>query len=78
MKFDYHDYWKHENNVDAFFKVVNVASDDDGETAKLHGHWFVQGTEGYWEASHQECIFISPEHYDKWHAYKPKGDRRLI
>lgn len=72
MKFDMHQYWKHERCRDVFFSVRQAVFDDDGRNAILRGCWLTQGVE-VWLFTVEDRIKITPENYGKWHPYVPKG-----
>lgn len=76
MKFDMHKFWKHQDCKDVFISVRSVAFDDDGRNAIVWAPWFIQGTSGYWSATLEDRIKITPEHYDKWKPYEPVGKYR--
>lgn len=76
MKFDGHDYWKHDNCTDVFISVNSVAFDDDGRNAVLWVTWCTQGIFNWWFTVTGRII-IRPEHYDRWKRYEPKGDPKL-
>lgn len=78
MKFDMHEFWKHENCSDVFFKPKSVVFDDDGRNAILHGHWLTQGYETWFFAPVPTArIKITPEQYPKWKPYTPIGHIKL-
>jgi len=77
MKFDRHEYWKHENGMDCFIKIIGVAFDDNGKDAIVNACWMTQGRECFWFASPSHRIKIDPDNYDKWHPYEPIGKLKL-
>jgi hypothetical protein len=74
MKFDMHRFWRHENFRDVFFEPTTVSFDDDGRNAILHGKWLTQGS-GRWFYTPvlTARIKITPEQYNSWKAYTPRG-----
>lgn len=83
MKFEDYSFWKHENGKDAFL-CVHHAIQDDGKTAVLTAEWLAQGVDHYWTCPIPEqedgrinptvvTITVTPEHYDKWKPYAPRG-----
>ena len=73
MKFDTHEYWKHDNCTDVFFKPTDFS--DNGENIVLSGYWLTQGVHSYWFTIY-DMIQITPENYAKWHPYRPQGSVR--
>lgn len=76
MKFDMHLYWKHEKCKDVFFCASKVRFDDDCVNVILSGTWCTQGTAGWW-FTEDDKIKVTPEQYDLWKKYTPKGRVRL-
>lgn len=72
MKFDNHKYWKHEDCMDVFISVNSIPFDDDGRHAILSVTWCVQGTASWWTCEVGRAK-ITPENYEKWRPYEPKG-----
>ncbi len=76
-KFESSIYWKHNNCMDVFFYIISVKK-DNGIEATLQGYWMIQGTVGYWTASHRDRINIGPKQYHNWRQYEPSGDERHV
>lgn len=78
MKFDQHEFWKHESCTDVFFKPSKIIFDDNGRDAILVGHWLTQGFERWFFAPiHTARIKITPKNYSKWKPYLPVGRIQL-
>lgn len=78
MKFDTHDYWKHDRNQDVFLKVSFTMQPGDGRGGVvLQASWMIQGTTEWWRASKSVPIWVKPDEIEHWHPYEPKGPRRL-
>lgn len=71
MKFDMHQYWKHQNCMDVFILIHSIVQ-DTGKVAILNVQWMIQGTAHYW-ATKQDRIKINPKEYAAWKPYTPKG-----
>lgn len=78
MKFDMHEFWKHEECRDVFFKPTSIAFDDNGKDAILHGSWLTQGVERWFFIFVPRArIKIPPHQYDRWKPYAPRGVIKL-
>lgn len=78
MKFDMHEFWKHEECLDVFFKPTSIAFDDNGKDAILHGSWLTQGTDlWFFIFVPRARIKITPNQYGRWKPYTPRGRIKL-
>lgn len=74
-KFERHEFWRHKNAVDVFFKIRTVIG-DSGKGAIIYGDWCTQGVHGWW-FTYDARLCVTPKQYTNWEPYKPRGQIRL-
>lgn len=76
MKFENHQFWKHDDCLDVFISVYGVDF-DSGTVAKIRASWLTQGHEIYFYNSTSDFILVNSLNYEKWKPYIPKGKLKL-